>query len=150
MVLKIQKMKQIKKVRGKTPKLFGIFSSGSGTGAVAGAHNVCHALCTAVAAALATIGITISSTSLMFLETLAPYFWLMGAVFFIASLSFLYFRKHGSKKLLLFNFGILIAGIPFSPFKNFQPSLWIFGGAFILTSLIMYLSERRARKWKNR
>lgn len=145
--------RKIRKINGKkagTTKVFGIFSSGSGTGAVAGAHNVCHALCTAAAASLAAIGITISSTSLMFLETLAPYFWLMGAVFFAASLALFYFRRHGSAKLFLLNFGILVAGIPFYPFKNFQLALWIFGGVFILSSLIMYVGERRMRRWQTK
>ncbi|MEK6852535.1 MAG: hypothetical protein AABX59_01520 [Nanoarchaeota archaeon] len=136
---------KVEKGKKKTGKVVGIFGSTSGAGAVAGAHNVCHSICTAAVSVFAIFGITVSSTALMFLEDLAPYFWIMGLVFFTASLFLFIWMKHGSKKFLLFNAGILIAGIPFSLLSAYQIILWTFGGLFVLVSLILYINERRHR-----
>lgn len=133
------------KMKRRSRKGKGIFSwisSASGSGAIAGAHNVCHALCSGFVMFMAFFGIAVSSTALMFLEDYAIYFWSMGLFFLVISAYFFIAKNQGSQKLLLANAGILLAGIPFKQFKAFSAAFLAAGGAMIAFSIFLYLSEK--------
>ncbi len=127
--------------RKKSTGFFGFLSSASGSGAIAGAHNVCHTLCVGFASLMAIFGIAVSSTALMFLEDYAVYFWSMGLFFLTISIYFYFIKSHGSQKLLIANSGILIAGVPFSQVQNYYLFFWTIGGLMILFSIFLYFKE---------
>ena len=133
-------MKKIQKSRKE--KIVGFFSSASGGVAIAGAHNVCHALCVGVASALAIVGISVSSTALMFLEDYALPFWTMGLVFFIIGIVMYLKTGHIAKKLNIFNAGMLIIGFPFVQKESFVWIFWISGVAVAAAAVVMFMMEK--------
>lgn len=124
-------------------KIVGIFGGVSGTGSVISAHNVCHALCLAVVAVLSVFGIIVSSDILMFLEDYNLPLWGMGMLFLALSL-FLYSRYPNciSKKLILANSGLLLIGMPFPWFRQFNLLFWILGSSIVGLSIVWYINGR--------
>ncbi|MBI4896422.1 MAG: hypothetical protein HY832_02640 [Candidatus Aenigmarchaeota archaeon] len=128
--------------KSRRENILGFFSSASGGGAIAGAHNVCHALCIGASSALAIVGISVSSTALMFLEEYALPFWVMGLFFFIINMILYFITGHIAKKLTIFNAGMLIVGFPFVQRAAFAWMFWISGMAFVAVSVGMFMMER--------
>ncbi|MBI4018598.1 MAG: hypothetical protein HY368_03240 [Candidatus Aenigmarchaeota archaeon] len=132
------KMKKARRRNG----IFSWIGSASGTGAIAGAHNVCHALCQGFVLFMALFGIAVSSTALMFLEDYAPYMWSIGLLFLTVSAYFFIAKGRGSQKLLLANAGILLAGVPFRQLDDYSTAFLAAGGIMITASIFLYLSEK--------
>ncbi len=127
------------KVKGKA---VGIFGNVSGIGSVISAHSVCHYLCLGVVTILSIIGITVSSTSLMFLEKYSLFFWSMGIFFLLMSLT-LYIKYRGciSIKLILFNTSLLIISIPFKSLEKLNLLFWLVGGSVMAISIAMFVKD---------
>ena len=127
---------------GKDGKgVFAIAGSVSGAGSIISAHNVCHSICLAVVALLSIFGIIVSSDILMWLQNYNLFFWSMGIAFLAISLV-IYYKVPCciSKKLILFNTGLIIIGFPFFIFLNLV--FWIFGGGVTLFSIGWYFRDR--------
>ncbi len=127
----------------KSNRLFGALGSASGGGAFAGVHSVCHALCVSLASFLAVFGIIISDTALMFLQDYNIYFWLMGMFFLLVSLVLMILEKPISRKLAVFNTGLLVASMPFFN----ETSLWIIGWSIALAVIVTYAQEKGVITW---
>ena len=134
-----RKSKTKKKKDGK--KVFAIAGSISGAGSIISAHNVCHSICLAVVAFLSIFGIIVSSDILMWLQDYNLFFWTMGIAFLAISLV-IYYKMPCciSKKLILFNAGLIIIGFPFFAFINLV--FWISGGGITLFSVGWYFRDK--------
>ena len=127
----------------------GIAGSASGITGFLGSYQVCHNLCIGVITLLSTIGIAVAGMPLLFLTKVAVPFWTAAALLLLIAAG-LYFRmyfKHRdhrglSPKLLIFNSGVLIAGVPFQAFQGFQVLLWSMGGALVILSLILFVKDK--------
>lgn len=127
-------------------KLCGSIGSASGGGAFASLHSVCHTLCVSLASFLAIFGIIISDTALMFLQDYNIYFWLMGLFFLLVSLALIMLGKPVSRKLAVFNAGLLVAS---APFFN-EIFLWITGWSVAIVVIIIYMQEKEVIEWVKR
>src|SRR3989344_1800108 len=108
--------------------------------------SVCHSICLALITVLAGIGIVLTGMPLLFLFEYNLYLWSV-AVFLLAPSAILFARNPGglSKNLMLFNFGVIIAGIP-TNLINLQPLSWIIGGTLVLAALIMFIKPKLTKK----
>ena len=133
----------------KGGKAIGAATGVSGAGGVISAHNVCHAICLAVVSLLSVFGIIVSSDVLMWLQEYNMLFWGMGVSFLLVSLALLVRYKNCiSKKLIIFNLGLIIIGIPFiGPFDFLA---WFAGGAIALYAIYLYTRDMlKKRRWQN-
>ena len=127
-------------------KLAGITGSASGITSLLGSYQVCHNLCIGLITLLSTIGIAVAGMPLLFLTKVAVPLWTAAGILLLITAG-LYFRmyfKHRrvSPKLIIFNSGVLIAGVPFQAFQRFQVMLWSMGGALIAWSLILFVKGK--------
>ena len=138
------KKKQSKDAKGahcpRSQRLAGYFGGASGGGAFASVHTVCHALCVSLASFLATFGIIISDTALMFLQDYNIYFWLMGLGFLLIALALLIVGKPISRKLAVFNVGLLIASAPF--LVAIEMTAALVGWSIALSVVLLYLKQK--------
>ena len=126
-------------------KVVSAANAASAGGSIIGAHNICHSICMAAVALLSVFGVVIASDALMFLESFALPFWTMGIAFLGISI-FLYARYCCiSKKLLVFNAGLLIIGIPFVQTLSYAWVFWITGIIISGYASIWYFSDKY--KW---
>ncbi len=113
-----------------------------------GGYQVCHNLCLSVIALLGVLGITVSGMPLMFLTKVAVPFWI-AAVLMLGILGYFHVRmKCVSGKLLLFNSGLIVAGIPFAPFNQHPVILWGIGGVLVVTAIVLYIQGKLNGKKK--
>ena len=130
-----------KNKNGKEGKVFGVAGGISGAGSIISAHNVCHSICLAVVALLSVFGIIVSADVLMWLQDYNLFFWSMGVGFLAISLALYYIKPCCiSTKMILFNMGLLIIGLPF--FQLLSIAFWIIGGYITLFSIGWYIVER--------
>lgn len=124
-------------------KLLG--ASGSITGALSflGGYQVCHNACLALIAFLTFLGFTVAGMPLLFLTKVAVPFWI-AAISLLSMMVVLKYKKiiHLSSKMLLFNSGLIIAGIPFQQLQQFNYLFWIAGGILIILSIGWYFYDR--------
>src|SRR3989338_9480408 len=95
-------------------------SSLSGALSFLGGYQVCHNVCLGIVALLSFIGITIVGMPLLFLQKVAVPFWIAAVVLLGITLFFYFRKKCISRNLILFNLGIIIAGIPFQSLQAFN------------------------------
>lgn len=127
---------------GLKQRMVGITGSLSGVTSVLGSWQVCHTICLGLVGALGLIGITISGMPLFFLTTIAVPVWSMAA-FLLAITVYLHVRKKClPRSLLLFNSGILIAGIPFASLSQSRPVFWIVGGLIAAGGVALFIRQK--------
>ena len=123
-------------------KVVSAANAASAGGSIIGAHNICHSICMAAVALLSVFGVVIASDALMFLESFALPFWTMGIAFLGISI-FLYTKYCCiSKKLLVFNAGLLIIGIPFVQTLSYAWVFWITGIVIAGYAALWYFSDK--------
>jgi hypothetical protein len=123
-------------------KLLGLTGSISGLASVMGSWQVCHNICLILIAALSIIGVSLTGMPLAFLTELSVPFWTIAFALLIVTV-FLYVKKKCiSRELLLFNGGLITAGIPFRDLETFIPLFWAIGGALALSGIILFLKKR--------
>lgn len=106
--------------------------------------QVCHSVCLALLAALAAVGIIGIGFPLLFLYEYNLYFWGTAAALLLVTLFFFARnRKCVPEKLLVFNAGIVIAGIPFG---QAQPYSWAVGGIIAIAAVAWFLFERITKR----
>src|SRR3989344_6988167 len=128
-------------------KLLGSFSGFSAFLATIGSSwGVCHSICLALIMVLAGIGIVLTGMPLLFLFEYNLYLWGAAVLLLIPS-AIMFLQNPGciSKNLMLFNFGVIIAGIP-TNLVNLQPFSWIAGGTLVLAALMMFIKSKLAKK----
>ena len=115
----------------------------SGATSILGSWQVCHNICLGIIAVLAAIGITVTGMPLLFLTKVAIPFWIAAlALLFIITI--IYFKKKCiSNKLIMFNSGLIIAGIPFS--QKFSKLFLVVGSIIAVLGLILFVKERRRK-----
>ena len=127
-------------------KLVGATGSLSGAASILGSWQVCHNVCLALIALLAVIGITVTGMPLLFLTKIAVPMWII-AVVLLGVIMWLYqSKKCISKNLIIFNSGLIIAGIPFQSLQTFQIFFWIIGGISALVGISLFVKEKMQRK----
>ncbi len=136
-------VKSGKELEGKAA---GAAGSISGVASILGSWQVCHSVCLSLIALLSLIGITLTGMPLLFLTGIAVPLWLV-AVALLGVVAYFYFRKHCiSRNLMLFNSGLIIAGIPFQAVQQYQRTFWIIGGCVALAGILLYIRGRLAKK----
>ena len=118
----------------------------SGITSFFGSYQVCHNLCMSTIALLSLVGITVVGMPLLFLTKVAVPFWTAAVLILIITL-LVYAKKRGvSGKLLIFNSGLIVAGVPFRQLQQFSLLLWSVGGALAALSLLLFLKDKISRK----
>ena len=130
-----------RKKQKDSKRVFAVAGSVSGAGSIISAHNVCHSICLVVVAMLSVFGIIVSADILMWLQDYNMFFWTMGISFLAISLA-IYYKMPCciSKKMILFNAGLLIIGLPFFQFINLV--FWLVGGVIVIFSIGWYFRDR--------
>ena len=149
-----RKMEKIKNAAGNAAtkqkeKKVGLLGSISGATSVLGSWQVCHNICLGIIAVLGVLGIAVTGMPLLFLTKIAVPAWIVAASLLLITFILYYRKKCFSKNLLLFNSGLVTAGIPFPTFTAFQPALWAIGGLLSALGIILYLKERLKKKISN-
>lgn len=124
-------------------------TSGSITGALSflGGYQVCHNACLALIALLTLLGFTVAGMPLLFLTKVAIPFWIAAVLLLIIMLALNYKKIiHLSNKMLLFNSGLIIAGIPFQQLQQFNSVFWIIGGVLVVFSIGWYFYDKVKKK----
>lgn len=108
--------------------------------------SLCHSICLALITALAGIGIVLTGMPLLFLFEYNLYLWGAAVLLLIPStIMFLRNPKCISRNLMLFNFGVIIAGIP-TNLVNLQPFSWLIGGALVLAAISMFIKSKLEKR----
>jgi hypothetical protein len=127
-------------------KLIGTAGTASGTASILGSWQVCHSLCLGLIAFLSVFGITVTGMPLLFFTKIAIPLWSIALVLLLVVV-FLYLRKKCiSLNLILFNTGVIIAGMPFASVQPYQPFFWIIGGSIALAAVALFIKEKMTRK----
>lgn len=127
-------------------RVVGWFGSVTGVTSIMGSWQVCHSVCLALIAVLSAIGITIVGMPLEFLTRIAVPLWSIAAVLLLISIGIYLKRKCISQQLILFNSGLLIAGIPFSGAAPFLPYLWAGGGTMSAVAIVLFVHQKYNEK----
>ena len=130
-------------MQGIKEKVLG--TTGGLTGALSflGGYQVCHNACLALVAFLTFLGFTVAGMPLLFLTKVAVPFWIAAVLLSMIMLALNYKKIiHISNKILLFNSGLIIAGIPFQQIQNFNYIFWIIGGILAILSIGWYLYDK--------
>ena len=124
-------------------KLIGATGSASGAASILGSWQICHNICLGLIALLGILGITVTGMPLLFLTQIAVPIWLV-AVGLLLVTAYLYIRKRCiSNRLLLFNSGLILAGVPFQPLQRFSLFFWIAGGAIAAAGIVLFIRDKR-------
>lgn len=127
-------------------KLLAGTGSLSGAASIMGSWQICHNICLGVIALLSLIGITITSMPLLFLTSIKTPMWLIAVVLLFATIVLYKMKKCISKNLIIFNAGLVIAGVPFQDLQQYSIYFWIVGGSLVLYAAILYIKERKEAK----
>ena len=136
----------IKKIENLKERIIGATGSISGIASILGSWQICHNVCLAIIAILSIIGITIVGMPLLFLTKLAVPLWILALVILLATMGLYLKKKSISMKLILFNSGLITAGVPFQSLQNFSIIFWISGGIIIIISILLFVRDRLNKK----
>ena len=107
-----------------------------------GSWQVCHNACLLLISGLSVIGITMTGMPLLFLTKVAIPFWSLALLMLLVSF-FMYIKKGCiSKKMLTFNTGLIVAGVPFQSLQGFTKIFWMSGSIFIIIALVMHIEDK--------
>ncbi|MBI4148010.1 hypothetical protein HY490_01845 [Candidatus Woesearchaeota archaeon] len=127
-------------------RIVGTAGSISGIAGILGSYQICHTVCLGIVALLGVLGVTIVGMPLAFLTNLAVPFWML-AVFLLSITVVLYFTKRCvSKRMIMLNTGIIIAGIPFRPVQPYAPVFWVIGGVIAGCAIILFILNNLKKK----
>lgn len=131
------------KVKQKAMELSG---SISGATSIMGSWQICHNICLVLVTLLSLAGITVVGMPLLFLTKIALPLWIVAAAFLVISVVIYYKKRCLSARLLVFNSGLLIAGVPFQPVQQFITYFWIAGGIICVAVVVMFIKEKIEEK----
>ncbi|MBI4143875.1 hypothetical protein HY486_01355 [Candidatus Woesearchaeota archaeon] len=120
-------------------------NAGSGVCAgmsILGSWQICHNVCLAIITFLSLVGITVAGMPLLFLTKVAVPLWIAAFVLLVLGIILSFgFHMHLSKKVLLVNTGLIIAGIPF--LQEFYLFFWIVGGLLVISGIVWAVVSRK-------
>jgi len=125
-------------------KITGYTGTLSGAASVLGSWQVCHTICLGIIALLGMIGITVVGMPLAFLTKFAFPFWTI-AIMLLVALALLSLKKQCvSRTLLLFNFGLIVAGTPLpeKPSAVYGPWFWAIGGIMAGIAVMIFVKNK--------
>lgn len=126
-------------------KISGILGSITGVTSIFGSWQVCHNVCLALISLLSIIGITVSGMPLLFLTKIAVPVWITAFVLLLITLG-LYLKKPCiSGKLIIFNSGVIIFGIPFEALQRFSLYFRVLGSMVVLSVIILFIRNKITR-----
>jgi len=107
--------------------------------------SICHSICLTLITLLAGIGVVLTGMPLLFLFEYNLYLWGAAVLLLIPS-AIMFLKNPGciSKNLMLFNCGVIIAGIP-TNLVNLQPFSWLVGGILVLAALSLFVKSKLAK-----
>ncbi len=129
----------------KNNRIISIAGSFSGAASVLGSWQICHAVCLGIIAVLAIIGISVVGMPLFFLVSLALPLWLVALTLFIITLIMYLWKKCIALPLIVFNGGVLIAGMPFQSVQSYNQFFWSVGGLVVLGAIVLYFKQKNKR-----
>lgn len=133
-------------IKNLKEKAIGATGSVSGAASILGSWQICHSVCLGLIALLSIVGITITGMPLLFLTKVAVPLWSIAVLLLIAVIIMYKTRKCISKNLIIFNSGLIIAGTPFQPLKQYSIIFWIFGGLIAASGIFMFFKDRMESK----
>ena len=125
-------------------KITGYTGTLSGAASVLGSWQVCHTVCLGIIALLGMIGITVVGMPLAFLTKFAFPFWTI-AIMLLVALALLSLKKQCvSRTLLLFNFGLIVAGTPLpeKPSAVYGTWFWTIGGIIAGIAVMLWMKNK--------
>ncbi len=123
-------------------KVTGAAGSISGVASILGSWQVCHSICLWIIALLGIIGITVVGMPLGFLIAWALPLWIIASALLVITVG-LYMKKRCiSGRLIMFNLGIIIAGIPFQSLQRFSLVFRILGGAVVVAAFYLFIRDK--------
>ena len=126
-------------LKEKFSSWFGILS---GSVSFLGGYQVCHNICLGIIAILSLFGIILTGMPLLLLQKVAVPCWIVAVILLVITLYFYFSKKCISPVLIILNMGILIGSTPFSYFQKYYKILWIIGGFFIITGIILFITNK--------
>ena len=117
----------------------------SGIGGLLGSSQVCHSICLGVVFLLSAFGITIVGMPLFFLQKVSTPAWISAVVFFFITLAFYFKERCISKKALMLNLGVIVAGTPFQAVQPYIKIFWIVGGTTAVLSLLALIKGKLSK-----
>ena len=124
-------------------KLLSVSNGLTGSLSFLGSYQVCHNACLALISLLTILGFTVAGMPLLFLTKVAIPFWVAAISLLIITLILKYKKIIKiSGKMMLFNSGLIIAGVPFQQLQQFNYVFWIIGGVLVIFSIGWYLYEK--------
>ncbi len=128
-------------------KILGASGSLSGVLSFLGGYQVCHNACLALVAFLTFLGFAVAGMPLLFLTKVAIPFWIAAISLLIITIIMRHKKiVNLSNKVILFNSGLIIAGVPFQQVQNFNYIFWITGGILAILSIGWYLYDKMEKK----
>ena len=123
-------------------KVTGATGSISGVASILGSWQVCHAVCLGIIAVLGAIGIVVVGMPLGFLVDWALPLWITASALLVITAG-LYMKKRCiSGRLIIFNLGIVIAGIPFQSLQRFLLAFRIIGGSLVAVAFFLFIRDK--------
>lgn len=123
-------------------KLVSATGSVSGATSIFGSWQVCHNLCLGVIAFLGLLGITVIGMPLMFLTKVAIPFWIAAFLLLLVTIGFYVKKRCISSRLIMFNSGLIIAGIPFQPLQAFSKFFWFARGTLAFAGISLFVKDK--------
>lgn len=115
----------------------------SGVTSFLGSYQVCHNLCVGLIALLSILGITVVGMPLLFLTKVAVYFWIAAVTLLVITILLKSTLMKGlSSKMLVFNFGLILIGVPFNSVNPFKPYFYLAGGIIALVAIGFFIRGR--------
>ncbi|MBI2558534.1 hypothetical protein HYW20_04380 [Candidatus Woesearchaeota archaeon] len=137
----------VKVVNKIKEKFVGVAGSISGGLSFLGSYQVCHNACLALVAFLTFLGFAVAGMPLLFLTKVAIPFWTVAVSLLTITIILKYKKRmHLSGKLILFNSGLIIAGVPFQQVQNFNYLSWIVGGILAIFSIGWHIYDKIEKK----
>ncbi len=127
-------------------KVVGMVGSISGITSILGSYQVCHNLCIIIISLLSIIGIAVAGMPLMFLTKVAIPFWIAAVIFLIITFVIHLRKKCISNRIIIFNSGLIIAGISFQSIQQYNLIFWSLGGILVFSTLILYVKDKIFKK----
>ena len=124
-------------------KILGTAGSLTGSLGFLGGYQVCHNACMGLITLLTFLGFTVAGMPLLFLTKVAIPFWIAAVSLLLIMLALNYKKIiHLSNKMLLFNSGLIVAGIPFQQVQQFNYIFWVIGGVLVAFSIGWYFYDK--------
>ena len=128
-------------------KILGASGSITGTLSFLGGYQVCHNACLALISLLTLLGFTVAGMPLLFLTKVVIPFWIAALSLLLVTILLKYKKIfHFSDKIILFNSGLIIAGIPFQQLQDFNYIFWVAGGVLVIFSIGWYIYDKFYKK----